>query len=558
MRLATPLTRPFAVAALALLAACADRSVMAPVDSQEPTPLAALQCTADVRAQSLRCAPAGSVPGGVSGNLILGGQGSYVRLASSGITYDGVSLFTVDVTVQNLLGQPIGTTDGTTVDPEGIKVFFFTGPSSPDGTVEVANEDGSGMFLGSEQPFFSYVERLTTEQTSAPHEWRFTVPPSVASFTFQVYVDAPVPDETALNVIDMDPRTLAVGGFHSCALTDAGQAYCWGINDDSQLGRAGGLDSVPVPVSGGHFWRTLTAGRYHTCGVTTDNQAYCWGDNQTGQLGTGVEDDASVPTPVAGGRSWMQLDAGAGHTCGVTTTYEAFCWGDGAAGQLGAADSASAGTPVAVFGGRKFVAVDAGTDHSCGVTRGGAAYCWGDNSGGELGKGTGPSTARPALVAGNHSWRAVSAGESYSCGVTSLGAAMCWGVNTYGQIGNGAAPGPGPATPQAVSGGLEWARVTAGRETSCGITTGAAAYCWGFNTTREIADGTTDHRNVPTAVTGGQLYTSIDGGDYHTCGVNQDGVARCWGYNEFGQVGDGTTDDSPGPVVVSGGHTWAQ
>jgi hypothetical protein len=42
MRLATSVTRPFAVAALALLAACADRAVVAPADSPKPTPLAAL------------------------------------------------------------------------------------------------------------------------------------------------------------------------------------------------------------------------------------------------------------------------------------------------------------------------------------------------------------------------------------------------------------------------------------------------------------------------------------------------------------------------------------
>jgi alpha-tubulin suppressor-like RCC1 family protein len=562
MRRATLPIRLTGTAALVLLAACADDAVVAPPPVDAPAPLTLLSCVANVRDQSVRCEPATPALGSVRGNLILGGQGTYVRLANSGTSYNSTTqIFRTDVTVQNLLGQPIGTTDGTTVDPDGIMVFFAEGPEATVGTgpVDVANEDGNAVFLGAQQPFFRYVERLTTEQTSAAHEWRFSVPTNVTEFTFGVYVSAAVPDESALMDIDLDPRTLAVGGFHSCALTSAGQAYCWGTNDDEQLGRGdpeAGADSVPVPVAGGHSWRVLTAGRFHTCGITTENAAYCWGDNQTGQLGYGGDEDSATPVAVTGGLSWRQLDAGAGHTCGVTNSNEAFCWGDGTAGQLGAADSASSGTPVAVFGGRRWATVDAGLDHSCGVTQGGAAYCWGDDTAGELGRGIGPSTARPVLVAGNHSWRSISAGDSYACGVTSLDAAMCWGSDSSGQLGNGAAPATD--VPDEVEGGMEWMRVSTGSETSCGITTGGAAYCWGFNNTREIGDGTTTPRDVPTAVLGGQLWVSIDGGDYHTCGVNQSGVARCWGYNEFGQLGDNTTDNNPFPVIVAGGHTWAQ
>ena len=561
MRRAPSVLRPFAAAALAVLGACADTATLTPPEAaapEAPSALAMLQCTADVRARSLRCDAGQPSIGGASANVILGGQGSFVRMGSTGLTYDGDSLFTVDVTVQNLLGQPIGTTDGATVDPEGIQVFFASGPTATmgSGTVEVGNEDGSGMFLGSNQPFFRYVERLTTEQTSAAHEWHFVLPNTVQAFTFAVYVSAPVPDENALNLIDTDPRTLAVGGYHSCAITTGGAAYCWGTNDDSQLGRAGGQDSVPVPVSGGHSWRTLAAGRYHTCGITTENAAYCWGDNFHDQLGNGVEGDGITPVLVAGGMSWMQIDAGAAHTCGVTTAYEAYCWGYGLEGQLGTNDSVSSSTPRPVFGGRRWVAVDVGTTHSCGITRGGAAYCWGSNLGGELGTG-GPSADQPALVPGNHSWRSVSAGEIFSCGVTSQGVGMCWGWNSYGQMGNGTSSAS-PTPPVTVSGGLEWARITAGRETACGITTGAAGYCWGYNNTREVGDGTAEHKDVPTAILGGQLWSQIDGGDFHTCGINQDGVARCWGYNDVGQVGDNTTDNSPGPVVVFGGHTWAQ
>jgi alpha-tubulin suppressor-like RCC1 family protein len=546
---------PLAVVALA---ACADSGPVAPpgpAPAEEPV-LARLECTADVQAGAVRCAGAdAALPAGVQGDLVLGWQRVTVRMISSGASYDGSAFFTVNVNVQNLLGQPIGTTDGVT--EEEIRVFFTDEPitTGGTGTVTVDNEDGSAMFMGAPQPYHAYGGILATEETSAAKEWRFAMPNTVLRFAFTVYVSAPVPDEDALNAIDLDPRTLAVGGYHGCALTTGGEGYCWGTNDDGQMGSAA-ADSVPRVIDGQHSWRALTAGRYHTCGVTTEGDGYCWGDNQTGQVGYGGEDDSNVPLLVAGGHEWVMIDAGAGHTCGVTVQMDAYCWGDGSAGQLGGGDSvAVAGTPVLVTGGRKWATVDAGKDHSCGVTRGGAAWCWGDDTDGELGTGA-ASTARPALVVGDRSWRHVSAGESYTCGITSLGTAMCWGLDSAGQIGNGAAGGPD--TPAEVAGGQQWLRITAGRETSCGITTASTAYCWGFNNTGEIGDGTTTFRDVPEPVSGGLLWGAIDGGDYHTCGITQAGDARCWGYNAQGQLGDNSLENRPNPTLVAGGHVWAQ
>jgi len=66
----------------------------------------------------------------MSFDLIVGGQGALVRLASSGTTYNaGTQAFASDVTVENLIAQPMNTTDGTTPDAGGIKVFFHSGPT---------------------------------------------------------------------------------------------------------------------------------------------------------------------------------------------------------------------------------------------------------------------------------------------------------------------------------------------------------------------------------------------------------------------------------------------
>jgi alpha-tubulin suppressor-like RCC1 family protein len=555
-----PLRHTFFVGSLFLFGACADTPVATPPRETEPLPsLAAFDCTADVAVGSLRCRPGGAGQGGAVGDLLLGGQGTYVRLTSSGVSYDGASVFSAQVTVQNLLGQPIGTTDGVAADQDGIRVFFAAGPSvtGGTGTVSVDNEDGTDVFTGNDQPFFRYAEVLGAHETSAAHEWRFAVPSTVLTFAFTVYVAAPVPDEGALGAIDLDPRTLAVGGYHSCALSTAGDAYCWGSNYDGQVTGTGDA-AAPRLVPGGHKWKSITAGLYSSCGVTTAGAAYCWGDNALGQLGTGGSGtDSSVPVAVAGGRTWAQLEVGALHACGVTTDREAFCWGYGDFGQLGDSTSASSAAPVAVHGGFRWASVDAGTSHSCGVTRGGAAMCWGDDLYGDLGNGAEGWSPSPVLVAGGRSWISVSAGSQFSCGITSDGAAMCWGTDASGQLGNGA--GGNEDSPRAVEGGGTWARLRVGTEAACGITTAGAAYCWGHNSSGQLGDGgSPENTHAPAAVPGGLTWTWIDIGDGHGCGIRPTGEARCWGYNFYGQLGANSTETGYNQVTVSGGITWAQ
>jgi hypothetical protein len=550
-------SRPPLLVLLSLSVACAERG---PTSPAQPSPgfSIALDCTARVRSGTLSCRPA-SPAAGASRDLVLGGQGVYVRLASSSVSYDGAAVFEADVTVQNLLGQPIGTTDGVTPAADPVRVFFATGPSatSGTGTVTVSNADGQATFLGSTEDYFAYPGVLATEQTSEVKNWRFSVPNSVETFAFTVYVSAPVPDEAALSTIDAVDRPLAVGGYHGCALAAGGDAFCWGSNDDGQTG-AGAADSVPRLVTGGHAWRQLTAGRYHSCGVTTANQAYCWGDNQTGQLGTGLPDDAPAPVAVAGGLSWRQLHAGAGHTCGITTSDDLYCWGNGIDGELGNGDSTTTSVPVQVLGGWKWAMVEAGTSHTCGVTRGGAAYCWGANSNGELGVGSNVSTARPRLVAGGHSWAMISAGESFSCGVDSRQVGYCWGLDSSGQVGNG--PDAPQDSPGALDGGLTWLRVNAGRESACGITPAGVAYCWGFNNTGELGNDSTAAADAPVPVSGGHQFLWIALGDYHGCAMETaaaGGDAFCWGYNLQGQLGDNSVENRVMPVLVAGGHAWS-
>lgn len=178
-----------------VFAACTDAT---PTHVQPRTePLQQVTCTADVRAGTVRCGEAAAlVPG--ARPVIVGGQGTLVMLRSSNVAYDaGTEVFSVDVTVQNLLAQRMGTPDGTAVT--GIRVFFPSEPVTTEGagTVTVL-ADSAGTFTNADQPYFLYPQSLADKETSAPRTWRMSVPPSVDQFSFRVYVAADLPQESTL------------------------------------------------------------------------------------------------------------------------------------------------------------------------------------------------------------------------------------------------------------------------------------------------------------------------------------------------------------------------
>jgi alpha-tubulin suppressor-like RCC1 family protein len=166
----------------------------------------------------------------------------------------------------------------------------------------------------------------------------------------------PVPMVTGLRW-----ASITAGGAHTCGLIPAGEAYCWGSNSYGQLG-VGSLtgpetchvrydfpcSSVPVPVATTLRWASITGGVGRTCGLTTGGEAYCWGLNSDGQLGNGSTANSAVPVAVSGGLTFGALALGAFHTCGRTTTDEVYCWGANGSGQLGDGTTISTSMPVKV------------------------------------------------------------------------------------------------------------------------------------------------------------------------------------------------------------------
>jgi alpha-tubulin suppressor-like RCC1 family protein len=104
-----------------------------------------------------------------------------------------------------------------------------------------------------------------------------------------------------------------------------------------------------VAVSGGLTFAAVSAGNEHTCGVTIAGAAYCWGENgYGGLLGNGDTTSSSTPVAVSGGLTFAAVSLGMYHTCGVTTASAAYCWGFNSYGELGNGSTANSRTPARV------------------------------------------------------------------------------------------------------------------------------------------------------------------------------------------------------------------
>lgn len=333
--------------------------------------------------------------------------------------------------------------------------------------------------------------------------------------------------------------SVTVGGAHQCGLTPAGAIYCWGVNERGQLGsRAGDANcrlgpnfsylcaTTPVQVAG--TWKQVSAGDDHTCALTPAGAAWCWGLNDAGQLGAATAESciantidgpdpracASTPVAVGGGLTFTQITAGGKHTCGITTGGAGYCWGDNSTGALGTGTGLSGPVPVPVAGGLLPVLISAGTGYTCAIETSGLARCWGANGNGQLGNGSFVPTTTPAQVQGTRTWRNITAGWLHTCGVDTNNDAWCWGRNAEGQLGRGTA-GASFNVPVGVEGGLKFSVVRASggpagfyrdngtleagpRSFTCGIVqTSLEVYCWGSNSLNQVGDGTTTDRPQP-------------------------------------------------------------
>jgi len=334
---------------------------------------------------------------------------------------------------------------------------------------------------------------------------------------------------------------IATGGSHACAITVSGDLWCWGSNNNGQLGVAGpSASTLPIRVPGVSNVRSVVLGLTHTCALTQGSDLLCWGSNESGQLGGGSPNGGPDPVRVSMVSPFGHVSAGFSFTCATTLDRRNWCWGKNDRGQLGADPSAfpTSMTPIPVANG---TLVSAGGAHACVIALDSSLVCWGSNVFGQLGRTTSaafdPMGGRvDNLLAVTN----VSTGEQHTCARTGDGGVWCFGDNSAGQL---AAPPTSFATsttPVRIPLIPAASEIAVGTIHSCALTA-SGLLCWGSDKHGQLGDGLQVDRYMPRTV--GSLVSPVDvrAGVFETCARDSDARNYCWGSNALGQIGTGST-----------------
>jgi len=437
------------------------------------------------------------------------------------------------------------------------------------------------------------------------------------------------PDGDGTNLTNI--KQITGGGYHTCALSNTGKVYCWGSDFYGELGNGSDETGSQAPTlvedgvaaspdgDGTNLTniKQIMGGIYHTCALSNTGKVYCWGNDDDGQLGNGSDETGNqvAPTLVEDGvaaspdtdgtnlTNIKQITGGYYHTCALSNTGKVYCWGNDTDGQLGngsdeptlvedgvAAGSDSDGTNLT-----NIKQITGGIYHTCALSNTGKVYCWGWDDNGELGNGsdeTGSQVA-PTLVEDGvaaspdtdgtnlTNIKQITGGIYHTCALSNTGKVYCWGWDDNGQLGNGSDETGDQVAPTLVEDGVATSpdgdgtnltnikQITGGSYHTCALSNTGKVYCWGWDFYGQLGNGSdeTGDQVAPTLVedgvatspdTDGTNLTNIKqitGGYYHTCALSNTGKVYCWGWDFYGQLGNGSdeTGDQVAPTLVEDG-----
>jgi hypothetical protein len=272
---------------------------------------------------------------------------------------------------------------------------------------------------------------------------------------------------------------IAAGPSFSCAASGDGGLACWGQNQYGELGNDVDFGSesarhdVPAIVSGLPPIVAVSGGGKHTCALDRAGTVWCWGNNDQGQLGVTHDAASYAPAPVPGlDTDVVEIAAGGYHTCSRHKDGSVRWWG-----------TTDGWAPTTMIAGRAAQVV-AGSQHACARLEDGKVRCWGANYAGQVGQDPALTSGNPVRtpievpLPGAAAW--IAAGLSHTCAsLVGSGTVVCWGANDYGQLGRAIDGGNDyrPAALTAIDAGLGY--IAAGKGYNCGLRRDGSLACWG-------------------------------------------------------------------------------
>ena len=149
---------------------------------------------------------------------------------------------------------------------------------------------------------------------------------------------------------------------------------------------------TPVIVDDSNFptnssFISISTGLFHTCGIIDNNDLYCWGYNDQGQLGIGTTGQTNYPIPQFVDSNVIGVSTGNNHACALYESQTIKCWGANSEGQLGTGNMYYLNTPTAInlSSNISLISIESAYNANCAISEDFIPICWGANQFGQIG-----------------------------------------------------------------------------------------------------------------------------------------------------------------------------
>ena len=398
------------------------------------------------------------------------------------------------------------------------------------------------------KPGYVFKGWYTNELTFEIIEISNIMPP--ADITFYAYWT--IAESQAVSVTER----IASGNRHSLFVSSAG-VRVYGKNNYGQLGDGTTTDRNSWTtvtfnnLSPSEIITKVTAGRDFSLALSNLGNVYSWGRNNNGQLGIGTTSSALLPqkinfTNLGEGEFITKIGAGHHHAFAVTNLNRVYGWGSNLYNEINSSVTISHRSPVNIFSTNSFnptdpseviVVISGGQHYSTILTNHGRIYSWGRDYDGVQGSNfnnyfTPRRVSIPDLSNGEMII-SIQSGVSHNIALTNFGSLYVWGRNTDGALGAGSSNSTIYYTPRKITlpdlnPDEKVVYAEAGYNFSVIITNQSRVFGWGNNLSNQLASLTTENIFTPTLIDVIGYYNSDE--------VLSEGLPRLYFAGEFHSV----------------------
>ncbi|ESO92365.1 hypothetical protein LOTGIDRAFT_178675 [Lottia gigantea] len=360
-----------------------------------------------------------------------------------------------------------------------------------------------------------------------------------------------VMEKSRPGLVDIPDTIIQVvaGGMHTVCLTDKGEIYSFGCNDEGGLGRdtsVEGSETEPGKVELPHRIVQISAGDSHTAALTEYGEVYAWGNfrDANGSIGLTKSGIEKFPILMFSEERVVKIASGVDHLVCLTEQGLLYTSGCAEQGQLGRLAECFTNR-----GGRKGIEYllnprvvrckkyrtrrlakfsDVWTGQYVTFAEEeetGEIYGWGLNNYYQLGFEDMENKFHPQRIKSfcreEGKWTMISGGQHHTIALDSNGKVYSLGRSDYGRLGLGENCGEkfSPTRITALD-SKNCNYIDAGGCASFAVDDQGDVYAWGMGTSKQLGNGSEDDLFVPQKMEGKQLQSrkclKVSGGGQHT------------------------------------------